>query len=485
MRRNAISKHGKSALICLALSAVLVLLCSMSSPLYPINIWDDANCLLTVGRVMKEGGVLYRDIYEQKGPLLYFIHMLAAMVSDRSFLGVFLMEVISLAAALFFAQKMVRLWTSSSVAWPSALLFGAFVVTSRAFARGDSAEEFCLPYLLAALYMVSAHGTREKGPMSPRAMFLLGVLSGFVAMIKYTALGLFIGLCAAQGIVMLCKKDVRGALQSAGYFLAGMVLPVLPWIAYFALHGTLSDAYTAYIHNNIFLYNASARTVADLLKSIALAGWQNIGWALPAALGVLLTALQKKFSGFARTAIVLAALCTAAAVFLPGEVYPYYPLVLCAFAPFGWAFVLQKVEPMPRRGLLQLAVCLSMAVAVLFSPNAFLRGVQLSDTAQGRLAAQMEPGATLLQYSHLDDGLYLTSGALPQEKFFVLLNVDYPEMKESLDAAVREGKPDYVLMTWRELPEEFDRYTLAATDVGYDDDGRLNKTFYLYRRNAE
>ena len=58
-------------------------------------------------------------------------------------------------------------------------------------------------------------------------------------------------------------------------------------------------------------------------------------------------------------------------------------------------------------------------------------------------------------------------------------------MKESLDAAVREGKPDYVLMTWRELPEEFDRYTLAVTDVGYDDDGRLNKTFYLYRRNAE
>ena len=478
---------GKEALICFALSALLILLCSMSSPLYPLNIWDDANCLLTVGRVMKSGGVLYRDIYEQKGPLLYGIHMLAACISETSFLGVYWLETLSFAALLLFVRRMLRLWASERAAWASVLLFGAFAATSRAFARGDSAEEFCLPLLAAALCAVCSHAKQEQGPMTLRGMFALGVLAGAVATIKYTVLGLFIGLCIAQGIPLLIRGRFGQLLVSAGVFLAGMMLPILPWLGYFACHGALGDAYTAYIHNNVFLYSAAERSLGTLAETIARAGVQNVFWAAPAAASVLLISMDREKSGFMRLSVVLSAICAAAAVFLPGEVHPYYPLVLSVFAPFALAYGFNAVEKaLPAKQLLLPVTAAAAAViAVLLSPNAFLRGVSLSDTAQGRLAAQMEPGATLLQYSHLDDGLYLTSGALPQEKYFVLLNVDYPEMREALDAAVREGRPDYVLVSWRELPEEFDRYTLWAADVGYDDEGRLNKALYLYRRKDE
>ena len=126
-----------------------------------------------------------------------------------------------------------------------------------------------------------------------------------------------------------------------------------------------------------------------------------------------------------------------------------------------------------------------MIAVTLFSPNAFLRGVKLEDTAQGKLAARMEPGASLLQYSHLDDGLYLTHGVLPEEKYFVLLNVAYENMRESLDEAVREGRADYVLVSWRELPQEFSGYTLIAQEMGYDDENRLNKPLYLYRKEEQ
>ena len=44
--------------VCAVLAALILLLTSQSSPLYPINLWGDANCLFTVGRVMKDGGVL-------------------------------------------------------------------------------------------------------------------------------------------------------------------------------------------------------------------------------------------------------------------------------------------------------------------------------------------------------------------------------------------------------------------------------------------
>ena len=69
-----------------------ILICSKSSPLYPINDWTDANCYMTVGRAMLNGAMPYRDLFEHKGPVVYLLHALAAIVSDDSFFGVFLKE---------------------------------------------------------------------------------------------------------------------------------------------------------------------------------------------------------------------------------------------------------------------------------------------------------------------------------------------------------------------------------------------------------
>ena len=50
-----------------ALSAVLLALCSKSSPLYAFNDWMDANIFFTMGRSMLGGRVLYRDVFDHKG----------------------------------------------------------------------------------------------------------------------------------------------------------------------------------------------------------------------------------------------------------------------------------------------------------------------------------------------------------------------------------------------------------------------------------
>lgn len=488
------------ALVCALASAVLLTLCSMCSPRYPLNIWDDANCLMTVGRAMKHGAVLYRDIYEQKGPLLYLIHMLAACVTEESFFGVFLFEIASLTVTLMGACRIIAIRSYECIARAGAVLFGACVLVSRSFSRGDSAEEFCLPFLMTALcILLEAHEHNDK-PLWLGEMLLCGVMAGCVATIKYTALGLFVGLCIAQALCCARYGGLPRLLASAGAFLAGMLLPILPWLVYFGAHDALGDAYTAYIYNNIFLYHAGERTNA--LLAMLEAGWRNAPWAIPAVYGVLRVLkpsvptddrVQESYwvsehVGRTQIADVLAtAICALIPVFFLGKVYPYYPLVLCVFATLGFREV---GESMTLLGgwpdvLAAIIIALSVGVASSCCPNAFLRGVPLDLTAQGRLAARMEPGASLLQYSHLDDGLYLISGALPQEKFFVLLNVDYAPMRQALDDAVRERRPDYVLISWRELPEAFDGYELVASEVGYDDENNRVKDLYLYGRKAE
>ena len=482
-------ERGLALAACAALAALMLLFASQCSPLYPLNIWGDANCLLTVGRVMKSGGVLYRDIYEQKGPLLYLIHALAACISDTSFWGVYLLEIPALTAALYAAYRLLRLRAGTCFSLGAAAVWGALTVTGGAFMRGDSAEEFCLPLLTAALALAYAEYGRRARPMRAKRLLVCGVLAGCVAAIKYTLLGAMVGLCAVEGVLALKEGGVKRAAQSAGVFLAGMAVPILPWALYFAANGALSDAYTAYLYNNIFLYSGEAASWGQKLRELARYVAQNALWAVPAALGLISLALDRGETAAVRGCVIAMAACQFAAVFLVGRVWAYSLLALAAFGVVGCMQLhraLKKIgRPRAEKALTAAACAASLLWAYFATPNAFLRGQKLDELAQGRLAAVVEDGATLLQYSHLDDGLYLAAHTLPQEKYFVRLNVQSGEMREALDRAVREGEPDYVLVSWRELPAEFDRYRLVAADVGYDDENRLNKMLYLYRRKSE
>ena len=166
--------------VCAMLAALILLLTSQSSPLYPINLWGDANCLFTVGRVMKDGGVLYRDIYEQKGPLLYLIHALAACLSDTSFWGVYIMEALAMTAALYAAYRLMRLRAGMGFSLGAAAFFGA------AFAIMTFNNDANVTDVFAKLYEMII-GTRADGPTILEASYSVGLALGILLFFNHFA----------------------------------------------------------------------------------------------------------------------------------------------------------------------------------------------------------------------------------------------------------------------------------------------------------
>ncbi len=56
-------------------SAIILAICSKSSFLYPINNWGDANSYYIIGKGILHGLVPFRDLFEQKGPVIFlFMH---------------------------------------------------------------------------------------------------------------------------------------------------------------------------------------------------------------------------------------------------------------------------------------------------------------------------------------------------------------------------------------------------------------------------
>jgi hypothetical protein len=95
---------------CLLTATMILLFCSQNSPLYPMNDWVDVNAFFTVGKGMMNGLVPYKDLFEQKGPILYLIYGLGYLITNQSFLGVFIIECLLQSICLFYAYKIIKLF---------------------------------------------------------------------------------------------------------------------------------------------------------------------------------------------------------------------------------------------------------------------------------------------------------------------------------------------------------------------------------------
>ena len=98
-------KGLKPYLYCLLFAFLFLLVCSKNSFLYRMNDWVDANAFFTVGKGMVRGVVPYQSLFEQKGPLLYFIYGIGSLFSYTTFYGVFILELLSFSVFLYYVYK--------------------------------------------------------------------------------------------------------------------------------------------------------------------------------------------------------------------------------------------------------------------------------------------------------------------------------------------------------------------------------------------
>lgn len=529
-RRN---RDGLVFLYCLLAAAVCLLICSKSSPLYPINDWTDANAYFSCGKGMLAGRVMYRDLYEHKGPLLYALHTLCCLIDNTSFLGVFLMEILAGGLFLMAAYKLLTLYgvkRSAPVVLP---LIAAVVYASFSFQQGDSAEELCMPMLLWSLYGL-LRWLRLEAPhrMNPRLLMLNGVLCGCVLWIKFTMLGLYVPWMLGIMLYHFVKHDPKASFSAIGWFLVGIVMATLPWIVYFGVNGAILPWLKTYLYDNIFLYQDEP--VLGLLgraKVILRAGWDwfaaNLAYTAPLALGVLwfsfrrnvpetllaVTNEEQKNSdqpaklptdikdasatvspltiSIVEKAFVWAMLLMAAlGVFIGGKSYVYYGLILAVFVVIGAVPVCRWLDGRisPRIALWPILLCLAIAGAVLLclttSPNRSDLLKPRSETMQYQFAAivNQTPNATLLNYGFMDAGFYTACNIAPSVKYFHQTNVHLQEMLDEQIRYITDGVTDYVITRGKQPNSIVNHYELIATadapaEFWY-------QHVYLYRRKG-
>ena len=212
----------------------------------------DSGIFLYFGQQILRGDVPFRDLWDHKPPLIFYIDALGLLLTPRSLWGVWLLEFAAMGLAGLFGYAALR---RVFPRWAAFAAAAAAVVHVVFFLEGGNmTEEFAMPLQMAALYLAFRAVERSSNDMRPKwSMFLNGVLFGLALSLKQTMIGVWVALAGAYLLSILFNRRA-GLWRPLAWAAAGAVVTIAGWVLFFAAHGALADFWSvAYLYN--FLYS--------------------------------------------------------------------------------------------------------------------------------------------------------------------------------------------------------------------------------------
>ena len=244
--------------VCLAVMAIFLL--DLFSPLHRKNLllMPDQDFFQLAGKVWAEGGVPYRDIWDQKGPFIFLINMLGWKLTGNGY-GIVIVECIFLIATMWFLWltinivnshehhltnckltksrviNMLELWIC--VSWIAVCMPGSWNMT----------ELFCLPFLAASAWLLVRSlfayqdADRDVWRIPVQWAYVHGLAFGVCFM---TRLSNAVGVCAGVlvlTVLLVMRRAWKNLCTCILGFLAGVATLFIPFAVYFAAHSVFYE----------------------------------------------------------------------------------------------------------------------------------------------------------------------------------------------------------------------------------------------------
>ncbi len=502
---NAISSEKKLSLkaivIILITSVICITICSKSSPIYPFNNWVDVNAFFTVGKSVTNDMVIYKDIYEQKGPILYFLFTVVYLISHTTFVGAYVLEIITCFCFLLISYKTLCLFTSSRIIYTFPIL-AVIIYSSPALSLGGSAEEICLPCVALCHYFGIKSIVNGKR-IRLLEWLIIGITSGAILWVKFSLLGFYIGFGLVFAVIYLKNRWIKDLFQAVASLFAGVLLISVPVLVYFIINSAVADLYQVYFYDNIFVYsvNDSGNRLRSLIENLC-NGFSSaidsylIGFVMIFAGFIFLLRKKDKLMIYSLTTLLFSFFF----IYSGGRSYKYYSFLLSVYVPFGILLFVsvirclkekyeqKKTAKKPMKRLVIPVLLLTYALCVFcmysFCPNTYMLKYSKEDLPQYKFDKYISEteNPTLLNYGYRDNGFYTVSDIMPTCKYFCKINMPKEEIKKTQDYYVENGLIDYVVTTEETLDtSRFNQYEYVSA-ASFENTKNSYREYYLYQK---
>lgn len=233
----------------------------------------DSGVFLYVGWRFLNGDVPYRDVWDHKPPLIYFVDALGITLTPHSLWGVWFLQFIFIFFTLLLIYKLLEREFGIYAA-----LAGTIILTSGLLTileKGNVTEEYALVFQALSFWLFIRAWTRDF-PL--RASFWIGLWGGLAFNFKQTT----IGICITYGLFLLAIRLFQRKSPSKDILslLAGWLIPSIVLIIYLASQNALTDFWAqAFLYNFVYIgkHEGIRRLIPVFLKGFL---YLQNGWVL-------------------------------------------------------------------------------------------------------------------------------------------------------------------------------------------------------------
>lgn len=280
------------------LASVFVLLFSATtSPLYiDHRCWfhGDAGIFQEMGLLILQGGTPYIDLFDHKGPILFFIQALGLWISKDW--GLYVLQVLSLTMTLIVWHKMVRVLSDQrwmELVIPAITL--CFLLLY--YQRGDLCEEWSLFFISLPIYFCLKEIV-SLTTIFRKEFLLIGVCVGVISFIRINNVAPLIPfVVSVLGHAFLDKRYIdlgQAVLCMAIGFLSVAFVCCFVFYLYAGWSGVYEMLYGTFIFNFIYFSNSGNE----------FSGFETVCFYIPILFFLLMTFLFKKKSSGNLTIII-------------------------------------------------------------------------------------------------------------------------------------------------------------------------------------
>lgn len=214
---------------------------------------DDSSVFLYIGRGILNGQMPYLDAWDHKGPLLYYINAFGLWI--LGLWGVWILEFILIFIGLCSAYLSGRILLG---AVPSFVGIIAGYYLLNLFMAGNITEEYSSTFALLTfgLYFLYFQNTSQR-------LSLLGIGFLFVCtfLIRPNNIGFQSAIILSMGIVDIIQKDLPNLWKKFCWIGLGMLILMVPFLAYFRFNHALGAFYDQAFHYNFIYIGNSQRDI--------------------------------------------------------------------------------------------------------------------------------------------------------------------------------------------------------------------------------
>lgn len=227
-----------------------------TSPIIKNFYKDDSAIFQVVGREWAKGKLLYVDVFDHKGPIIFLIDALGYGLTKSS-IGIMYIQIVLLFLVVAFIYRAMRLEFGRK--WAAAIAGLAYLIMGISYSQGNLTEEYSLLFIVLSIASAIKYMRKEEQDLHPlKYAFVYGCSFMAICLMRMTSA---ISICCIV-LVVLCillgEKKWLHILQNMVAFLAGAGLTFLPFCIYFLIKGTLKQMlFATFIYNFMYASGSS------------------------------------------------------------------------------------------------------------------------------------------------------------------------------------------------------------------------------------